>query len=610
MNRSLPSAGNPIWSSIRLVSVLSIVLVSGTRTSFSANVDHTLAGLQQRLIHTLPQDELVALEEEQLLSMLTDEEREVLGNSFIEISVDAPATVYVLRSVRESGQIFWLRDRGFEKSDLTATVGKRTHEVWMKDFEPGRIGLGINTFLPNQDPCFFIVGPREPPELVEVKVESPDYITITRAKLGRRAYTDDLMEINELPEALINNIVVQPKRWDRNHARLINLFRRTKYPSEPEPDQIVLTWSEDPSTTQTVQWRTDHTVNRGAVAYLRKSNHVRFSPREPEIIEAVTVAMETPDIVNDPLIHRHTAVIRGLEPDTAYLYAAGDGSEDGWTGLSEFKTAPDRVRSFAFIYMGDVQNGMDRWRSLIESAFRSRPDAAFYLIAGDIVNRGVDRDDWDDFFFNGATVFHQRQLVPVIGNHEGQGADRHPTMYLDLFDLPENGPPGLERERTYSFTYGNVLFLVLDSMLPAESQTDWMEQQLEETDATWKIVTYHFPVFSAYSDRDFKALREAWVPVFDRTHVDLALQGHDHVYARSFPMKANQIVDDASLGTTYVVAYAGTKSYDRGATPYSEVQFDGVSTYQVIDIQVSGDRLLYRAYDADGNLRDSLEIEK
>jgi len=117
-------------------------------------------------------------------------------------------------------------------------------------------------------------------------------------------------------------------------------------------------------------------------------------------------------------------------------------------------------------------------------------------------------------------------------------------------------------------------------------------------------------VFSAYSDRDYKSLRGAWVPVFDRYHVDLALQGHDHVYARSFPMKANEIVDDASQGTTYVVAYAGTKSYDRGATPHSEVHFDGVSTYQVIDVQISGDRLLYRAYDTDGNLRDSLEIEK
>ena len=34
------------------------------------------------------------------------------------------------------------------------------------------------------------------------------------------------------------------------------------------------------------------------------------------------------------------------------------------------------------------------------------------------------------------------------------------------------------------------------------------------------------------------------------------------------------------------------------------------ATYQVLDIQISGDRLVYRAYDTDGNLKDELVIEK
>jgi hypothetical protein len=35
-----------------------------------------------------------------------------------------------------------------------------------------------------------------------------------------------------------------------------------------------------------------------------------------------------------------------------------------------------------------------------------------------------------------------------------------------------------------------------------------------------------------------------------------------------------------------------------------------VATYQVLDIQISGNRLVYRAYDIDGNKRDELIIEK
>ena len=43
---------------------------------------------------------------------------------------------------------------------------------------------------------------------------------------------------------------------------------------------------------------------------------------------------------------------------------------------------------------------------------------------------------------------------------------------------------------------------------------------------------------------------------------------------------------------------------------HAEISFDGISTYQVLDIQVSTDRLVYRAYDIDGNLKDELVLEK
>jgi hypothetical protein len=35
-----------------------------------------------------------------------------------------------------------------------------------------------------------------------------------------------------------------------------------------------------------------------------------------------------------------------------------------------------------------------------------------------------------------------------------------------------------------------------------------------------------------------------------------------------------------------------------------------VSTFQVLDIQISGNRLVYRSYDTEGKLRDNLIIEK
>jgi len=328
--------------------------------------------------------------------------------------------------------------------------------------------------------------------------------------------------------------------------------------------------------------------------------------REPAQETARTEVIESPFVVNDPAVHHHTAVLTGLDPGTTYVYTVGHG--DHWSEPAEFTTAPDRVAPFSFIYMGDAQNGLDRWGSLIKNAFRSRPDAAFYIMAGDLVDRGADRSDWDSLFHNAQGVYNRRQLVPALGNHECQGG--HPTLYLKLFDLPRNGPSALEEERAYAFEYSNALFVVLDSNSSPAGQAVWLEEQLSRTRAVWKFVAYHHPAYASAANRDNREIREHWVPLFDKYHVDLALQGHDHAYLRTYPLKGGNRVPTPAEGTVYIVSVSGTKMYKQGEHDYTEFGMTNVSTYQVLDIQVSGDRLVYRAWDIDGKLRDELIIEK
>jgi acid phosphatase type 7 len=313
-------------------------------------------------------------------------------------------------------------------------------------------------------------------------------------------------------------------------------------------------------------------------------------------------------VVNDPIVNRHSAVLRDLEPDTTYVYSVGSGDRDHWSEEAEFTTAPDGVKPFTFMYMGDAQNGLDRWGTLLKNTHRLRPDASFYIMAGDLVNRGADRDDWDSLFYNSAGVYDRRTLVPVIGNHECQGG--HPTLYLKQFNVMTNGPADIEKERAYSFEYSNALFVILDSNLPARTQTNWLERVLSNSKATWKFVTYHHPAYSSGKARDNKSVRDLWTPIFDKYHVDLALQGHDHAYLRTYPMKDQKKVKSAADGTLYIVSASGTKFYDQGKFDYTEVGFTNVATIQAIDIQISGDRLVYKAHDIDGKVRDEFVIEK
>jgi hypothetical protein len=121
---------------------------------------------------------------------------------------------------------------------------------------------------------------------------------------------------------------------------------------------------------------------------------------------------------------------------------------------------------------------------------------------------------------------------------------------------------------------------------------------------------FHHPIYSSAKTRNNKELRETMVPVFDEHHVDLVLQGHDHAYLRTWPMHNNQPVKSTKEGTVYVVSVSGVKMYEQGDFDYTAVGFTKTSTFQVLDIWINGDQLIYRSYDSLENMVDHFIIEK
>ena len=413
---------------------------------------------------------------------------------------------------------------------------------------------------------------------------------------------DPLYALEKVPASLEGASLIQAVENRVYETLLVDLFRTTPFPASASPDQIALTWSGDPATTQTIQWRTDTSVTNATVKY-RKANHGDIIATVP----AETLPLVDSGLVNDAICHRHTVNLAKLAPATTYEYAITDGTS--WTEWTPFTTAPDRPQPFKFIYMGDAQNGLETWGRLIHKAHANEPETAFYIMAGDLINRGIQRDDWDLFWDSAKGVFDKRQLVPAIGNHEDQGANG-PWMYLDMFALPGNGSNAIAKERSYHFTYGNALFVILDTNTDVEAQTPWLKEQLANSTATWKFVVYHHPAYSSRPQTDNSLIRKWWTPLFDKYHVDMALQGHDHAYLRTFPINDNQRVKSAEDGTIYVVSVSGTKFYDQEDPWYEEFGMTKVSTYQVLDLTIEGATMTYNAYDIDGKVRDQFVIKK
>ena len=204
--------------------------------------------------------------------------------------------------------------------------------------------------------------------------------------------------------------------------------------------------------------------------------------------------------------------------------------------------------------------------------------------------------------------------MPCVGNHEY--LDQGPQLFKMFFDLPRNGPRSSEPDLVYSFEYGDAFFAILDSTMgvsskqAVEEQAAWLDRSLSASKASWKFVMFHHPIYASRRQRDNLPLQKHWVPIFDKHHVDVVFQGHDHTYMRTYPMRAGQRVATAEAGTFYVVSVSGDKFYEQEPRHELEVGRSHIPTYQVIDLIPESKRLVYRSVAENGATIDSFTIEK
>ena len=238
------------------------------------------------------------------------------------------------------------------------------------------------------------------------------------------------------------------------------------------PDHLVLSWTGDPATTQTFTWRTDTTATAGVVQY--KAGASADLSTGASLVTGTFKLYET-DLGKENI---HTATATGLTPGTTYTYKVGDGTT--WSAVSTFTTAAASVTSFKFLIFGDSQPNYPTttyyapWKTTLTNAYAANPDAKFMVNMGDTSENGGSGAMWDKFFDAAKDVLPKLPEMAVQGNHDtftAAYAQMMPLGFRNQFTNPQNGPD-VVKDSCYSYDYGAVHFVVLDS------------QQLEENAAT------------------------------------------------------------------------------------------------------------------------------
>jgi hypothetical protein len=276
-----------------------------------------------------------------------------------------------------------------------------------------------------------------------------------------------------------------------------------------------------------------------------------------------------------------------------------DPTPSGQTGFSDNYYKPE-----------DTNRAMAPSDALVEQITRQRP--AFHLLAGDIcyadpsgngkpvknnapknADKGFDNFDptvWTQYF---GAIEKSAVSVPWLfatGNHDMEalyddnrapgGAAHGYAGHAARLDLPPTGPRGCPS--VYSVVYGNVGVLSLDANdlsqeIPTNAgysggeQVRWLTRRLAELRADagidFVVAFFHHCAFATSSTHASDGgVRAALAPLFDRFSVDLVVQGHNHQYERTDPIRGGRstmqapdgaVVDASVAGTTYICCGSG-----------------------------------------------------
>ena len=282
--------------------------------------------------------------------------------------------------------------------------------------------------------------------------------------------------------------------------------------------------------------------------------------------------------------YSNKVTVTGLKEKTQYYYQVFQNGE--WKEAKPYKTGS--ASAFSFLYVGDPQIGACKnqtsnegekltnadsnlaarndaynWNNILKNAVEDHSNVSFMVSAGDQVNYANNEREYAGYL--GAEALASLPVSTTIGNHDS-GTEQYSLHYNNPntfgFDETRYTKGHTAAGSDYYYTYGNTLFIVLDTNnYNAATHRNVIKKAVEENkDAKWRVVMFHQDIYGSgldHSDSDGMILRTALTPIMDEFDIDVVLQGHDHTYSRTYQLSSSgryTIYDknnNGSYGTVY-----------------------------------------------------------
>ncbi len=361
-------------------------------------------------------------------------------------------------------------------------------------------------------------------------------------------------------------------------------------------------------------WVTDSTATVRWWTYQPATPGIRFWSAEGDTVQ----------LILEEEGRRHSFTMLGLLPATEYSYQIQI-NDTLWSEIADFRTfpTPGSKEPFKFLALGDTGTLSQGQIGLAQRI--NEEEAALAIHVGDIAYPDGTAAQFTAAHFGVyAPILKRVPLFPAPGDHEWRTNLAAP--YVDAFE-----PPGGYRSGSpyyYSFTYGNVRFISLDSSdteehaeafdyigNPSSDQYQWLLRELSaargDPGIDWTIVYLHHSPYSAATGfgghGSHLPTRRALAPLMDGYRVMLVFSGHDHDYQRSRSIRTNRVVDDGEGTVYFVVGGGGGRTSFRG-TGADWFTANSAQVFSYVRASVDHYTMRIEAVNMEGRVFDSYEV--
>lgn len=316
-----------------------------------------------------------------------------------------------------------------------------------------------------------------------------------------------------------------------------------------QPFGITMCLGEDPFSERKFRWFADSASKKSYIEYSYSKDFANST-----LIEASSKKVKKlVPVLNLGLVSsfkiieftKYSIKLRNLIPGKIYYRIILENEKPTQTFETIVNPPSNKTKFLIFSdSQGMVRSDYQVFLDMVRLALCHEKNPDFLVHLGDFVDDGNNEEFWT--WILDSDIWKKYPVMPLSGNHEARvnslavnnGLE---NSVLSHFNIPDFPPQNFSYGAYYSFVYGSVTFIVLNTNTGCDDKLDrrqynWALNVAKNAKTSWKVILTHKSPYSNgphHSDPDVKSIGKQIINLAYEGKIDVVFGGHDHVYLRT-----------------------------------------------------------------------------